>query len=93
MPGIIVCFMLSSCLNVCSTEFILKPNGHLVATKSNYCVKPINGNAVAGAQLQMATVGCHAFQFTSKGSIKHKASGLCIQTAGKVSHLEYPAGY
>ena len=69
-----------------STEFVLRANGNLVATRSGYCVRPISGNAVAGVQLEMAISGCHAFAFTKKGSIQHKSSKLCIQTANKVRY-------
>eukprot|EP00795_Rhopilema_esculentum_P012584 gene12584-3284_t len=73
--------MLRSACQRADTEFVLKSNGHLVATGSGYCVRPVYGNAVKGAQLEMVTSGCHAFAFTDKGSLKHKASNLCIQTA------------
>ncbi len=72
-----------------STEFVLRENGNLVNTKSGYCVRPVQGRAVAGAQLEMATMGCHVFEFTSKGSIRHKSSKLCIQTPKKVFFLAY----
>ena len=51
---------------------------------SSYCVRPVGGIAALNVMLEIVTHGCHEFAFTTKGSLQHKSSGLCVQTRNKV---------
>ncbi len=77
-----------------STEWRLEENGFLRNTRTGYCVRPVSGNAVAGAGLEItsASASCHQFTFTQKGSLQHKSQRLCVQTAKKVmsKHSFFP---
>ncbi|XP_065060118.1 uncharacterized protein LOC135687479 [Rhopilema esculentum] len=76
--------MLSSECQTDSTEWKIDDNNALRSMQfSSHCVRPVGGNAVANAQLEIATTGCHEFGFTAKGSLQHRKTGLCVQTANK----------
>eukprot|EP00794_Sanderia_malayensis_P009954 gene9954-10974_t len=66
-----------------STEWKREDNGFMRNIYSGYCLRPVGGNAIAGARLEIVQSGCHKFAFTQKGSIQHVSSRLCIQTANK----------
>ena len=72
----------------CSTEWKLEDNNQLRSLyHSSYCVRPAGGIAAQGVNLEIVRSGCHEFAFTTKGSLQHKSSGLCVQTQNKVKNL------
>ena len=54
-------------------------------------MRPAAGRVAKGAPLELTVngKGCHSFGFTQKGSLQHKSSRYCVQTAGKVSFYIY----
>ena len=71
-----------------STEWKLEDNNQLRNLyHSSYCVRPAGGIAAQGVNLEIVRSGCHEFGFTTKGSLQHKSSGLCIQTQNKVKNF------
>ena len=69
-----------------SIIFQLDKNGFIVHQHSKKCLRPLNGNPLAGASLELIEqkYGCHKFAFTKMGSIQHIQSRFCLQTVKKV---------
>ena len=67
----------------------MNEKGHIVFMWRKSCVRAVNGNAQQGSKLELThnMADCHKFEFTTRGSIRHVQSRLCLQTPQMVNFI------